>query len=460
MFRDTKKIHFVGIGGIGMSGIAEVLINLGFDVSGSDIRESDIIRHLQKLGAKIFIGHSEDNIKDIDVLVYSSAVKVDNPEIVGAVKRGIPVIKRAEMMGEMMRLKFSIAIAGTHGKTTTTSMIAGEMLENNMDPTVIVGGIVNSFSSNAKLGSGKYFVCEADESDKSFLKLFPTIAVVTNIDIDHLDNYSGLDEIKEAFVNYINSVPFYGCSIVCMDDRNVQSILPDLNKRYITYGFLPQADIRAKNIEIKDFGSVFDVEGKGIYIEKINLKVPGEFNIKNALASIAVGIELGIPQETIKLAIEKFQGVHRRFEYKGDVGQCKVFDDYAHHPTEIENTLKAARDAWNGRIIAIFQPHLYSRTVLLKEKFGGAFYNADIVIITDVYPAREKPIEGVTGKVIADSCIEHRHKNVIYVENKEEIPEMLNKIKKDNDMIITIGAGNIYKVGEEFIEKYGNKRTI
>ncbi len=455
MFRDTKKIHFVGIGGIGMSGIAEVLINLGFDVSGSDIRESDIVAHLRELGAKINIGHSEENVKDIDVLVYSSAVKVDNPEIVEAVKRGIPVIKRAEMMGEMMRLKFSIAIAGTHGKTTTTSMIAGEMLENNMDPTVIVGGIVNSFGSNAKLGSGKYFVCEADESDKSFLKLFPTIAVVTNIDVDHLDNYSGIEDIKDAFVNYINSVPFYGCSILCMDNRNIQSILPEINKRYITYGFLPQADIRAKNIEIKNFGSIFDVESKDIYIKGIRLNIPGEFNIKNALASIAVGIELNIPADVLKRSIEKFYGVHRRFEYKGEAAGCKIYDDYAHHPTEIENTLKAARDSWDGRIIAIFQPHLYSRTVLLKEKFGGAFYNADIVIITDVYPAREKPIEGVTGKLIADSCIEHRHKNVLYVENKEDIPDVLNKIKKENDMIITIGAGNIYKVGEAFIERYG-----
>ncbi len=454
MFRDTKNIHFVGIGGIGMSGIAEVLINLGFNVSGSDIKESEITDKLHKIGAKVDIGHNIENVRAVDVLVYSSAVKLDNPEIVEARKLGIPVIRRAEMMGEMMRLKFSIAIAGTHGKTTTTSMIASEMLENAMDPSVIVGGIVRSFGGNAKLGSGKYFVCEADESDKSFLKLFPTIAVVTNIDEDHLDNYISIDDIKGAFVEYINSIPFYGCSILSMDDRNIQSILPDINKRYITYGFLPQADIRAKNIEIYNFDSKFDVVYKNFEIKGIQLKIPGEFNIKNALAAISVGIELGIPNNIIKQSIEKFHGVNRRFEYKGEVKGCKIYDDYAHHPTEIESTLKAARDAWEGRIIAIFQPHLFSRTMMLREKFGGAFYNADIVIITDIYPAREKPIEGVTGKIIVDSCFEHRQKNVIYEENKDNIPTILANIVKEGDMIITMGAGDIYKIGEKYIDDY------
>jgi UDP-N-acetylmuramate--alanine ligase len=455
MFRDTKNIHFVGIGGIGMSGIAEVLINLGFNVSGSDIKESETIDKLHKIGAKVDIGHKIENVRNVDVLVYSSAVKLDNPEIIEARKLGVPVIRRAEMMGEMMRLKFSIAIAGTHGKTTTTSMIASEMLENAMDPSVIVGGIVRSFGGSAKLGSGKYFVCEADESDKSFLKLFPTIAVVTNIDEDHLDNYTSIDDIKKSFVEYINSIPFYGCSILSMDDRNIQSILLDINKRYITYGFLPQADIRAKNIEIHNFSSKFDVAYKNFEIKGIQLKIPGEFNIKNALAAIAVGIEIGIPDNIIKQSIEKFHGVHRRFEYKGEVKGCKLYDDYAHHPTEIESTLKAARDAWEGRIIAIFQPHLFSRTMMLREKFGGAFYNADIVIITDIYPAREKPVKGVTGKTIADSCIEHRQKHVIYEKNKDNIPAILANILKEGDMIITMGAGDIYKISEKYIDDYG-----
>ncbi len=457
MFRNVKRIHFVGIGGIGMSGIAEVLLNLGFEVTGSDLATSEITRRLKSLGAKIKKGHSSLNVLGSDVVVYSSAVKKDNVELVRAGDLKIPVIPRAEMLAELMRMKKAVAVAGTHGKTTVTSMIGNILTRAGLDPTIVVGGILRSLDTSAKLGGGEYIVCEADESDKSFLRLFSTFAIVTSIDEEHLDNYADIDEIKKTFLEFAQKVPFYGCVILCLDEPNVQSIIPDIERRTITYGFSRQADVSAVDVELENFHSRFTIVSGEREIARIELNIPGKHNIANALGAIAMCLELDVDIQTIKEALNCFHGVRRRFEVKAKIDGIWVVDDYAHHPREVEVTLESARIGWGGRIIAVFQPHLFSRTIKLKSRFATAFNEADNVIITDIYPSRESPIPGVTGKIIYEAIKDYGHRNVTYIKNKQDIVTHLKKNTKRGDLVITLGAGDIYRIGEKYISIMGGE---
>lgn len=451
MFKNIKKVHFVGIGGIGMSGIAEILWNQGFEVSGSDKSLSDVTDRLEKLGIKIYEGHSAENLKEVDVLVYSSAVTLDNPEVKAAVERKIPVIKRSEMLAETMRMKYGIGIAGTHGKTTTTSMVGLTLTEGGIDPTIIVGGKLSSLGgTNARLGNGEFIVVEADEFDRSFLKLTPTIAALTTLESDHLDTYKDLEDIKSAFVEFASKVPFYGFVVLCLDEPALQDIIPQINKKIITYGTTAQADVRAIDIKQDKFLTNYTVKYFGKEIGEITLKVPGVHNVKNSLVAVIIGTELGIDFSIIKRALESFTGVYRRFEVKYNK-EVLVVDDYAHHPTETSATLKAIRDGWDRRLVAVFQPHLYSRTKDFYQEFGRSFLNSDVFVCTDVYPAREEPIPGVTGELIAEATRKFGHKNVHYIADKKDIPAFLNEIKKDDDIIVTMGAGDIWKYGEQFV---------
>jgi UDP-N-acetylmuramate--alanine ligase len=452
MFKNIKKVHFVGIGGIGMSGIAEILLNQGFEISGSDRALSEVTSHLSDLGMKIYEGHSPENLKDADVLVYSSAVSLDNPEVKAAVERKIPIIKRSEMLAECMRMKYGIGIAGTHGKTTTTSMVGLTLTEGGIDPTIIVGGKLSGLGgTNARLGDGEFIVVEADEFDRTFLKLTPTIAAITTLESEHLDTYKDLDDIKSAFIEFANKVPFYGFVVLCMDEPALQDIIPQINKKIFTYGLTSQADIRAVDITHNEFSSSFSVKYKDEDLGKIKLKIPGIHNVKNSLVAVCIAKELGIDFEIIKKALESFSGVYRRFEVKYNK-EILVIDDYAHHPTETSATLAGIRSGWDRRLIAVFQPHLYSRTRDFYQEFGRSFLNTDIFICTDVYPAREEPIDGVSGELIAEAARKFGHKNVIYVKDKNEVPEKLREIKKDKDIIITMGAGDIWKYGEKFVQ--------
>ena len=450
----TKHLHFVGVGGIGMSGLAELLLNQGYAVSGSDMTETDITRNLQKMGGTIYIGHSAENIGDADVVVHSSAVTDDNPEIEAAKEKGIPVIRRAEMLAELVRLKpYAVAVAGTHGKTTTTSIAGMVMTEAGLDPTIIVGGVVRSLATNARLGDSDYIVAEADEFDRSFLTLSPTIAIITNIEIEHLDIYKDLDDIKDTFLIFASRVPFYGAVIACIDEPHLKAILPDIKKRIITYGLDENAEVRAVDISYESGESRFNLINEGTDLGKIHLRMPGVHNVKNALGVIALALELDIPFDTIAKALSEFEGVRRRFEIKKRIAGMMIVDDYAHHPTEVKSSLSAAQTGWDRRVIAVFQPHLYSRTRDFKDEFGSSFNHADVVIITDIFPAREAPIEGVTGKLIADAVKSSGHKEVHYLPEKEKISDFLIDFATEGDMIITIGAGDIYKIGEEFIQK-------
>ncbi|MCK4694668.1 MAG: UDP-N-acetylmuramate--L-alanine ligase [Candidatus Cloacimonetes bacterium] len=451
MLGKTKKIHFVGIGGIGMSGIAELLLNQGFEISGSDLLSSEIIAHLIKKGATISVGHNASLIENVDVVVKSSAVKDNNPEISAAFAKKIPVIRRAEMLSEIMRMSYGIGIAGTHGKTSTTSMIGSVLSAAKLEPTVIVGGIVKNYGSNNLLGSGKYIVVEADEFDRSFLTLSPIIAGITNIEADHLDCYSDLDGIKKAFIQYANKVPFFGSVIACLDDSGIQSILSQVKKEIVTYGFSRQANVRAENIVMKDFKSSFVVLFKGQILGKIELNVMGKHNILNSLLAVATGLELDIDFSDIQKGLFEYNGVFRRFEFKGEKDGIIVYDDYAHHPTEIEATLKGIKDSSNRRIITVFQPHLYSRTKDFYEEFGRSFFHSDVLLITPIYPAREKPIPGITGKLIADAAIQSGHKSVKYIHSNEKIIEKIKQEAREGDIVITMGAGNIYIYGENFL---------
>ncbi|MDP8204062.1 MAG: UDP-N-acetylmuramate--L-alanine ligase [Candidatus Tenebribacter mawsonii] len=451
MLGRTKKIHFVGIGGIGMSGIAELLINQGFKVSGSDLNLSKITKHLTQIGAVISQGHNANTIKDADVIVKSSAVKDDNPEIAFALSQKIPVIRRAEMLSEIMRMSYGIGIAGTHGKTSTTSMVGSVLSAASLDPTVIVGGIVKNYGSNNLLGSGKYIVVEADEFDRSFLTLSPIIAGITNIEADHLDCYTDLDGVKKAFVEYANKVPFFGSVIVCLDDHGVQSIIPEINKKILTYGFSQQANVRAINVKFNNFMTSYTAVFNGTELGSIDLNALGDHNILNSLMAVATGLELDIPFEQIQKGLSEYNGVFRRFEYKGERDGVKLYDDYAHHPTEIEATLKGVRDSISSRIVVAFQPHLYSRTQDFYENFGRSFFQSDILLITPIFPAREKPIPGVTGKLISDAAIQSGHKNVHYIESNNEIIDKIKEVTKAGDILITMGAGSIYKFGEKFL---------
>ncbi len=453
MYGKIEKIHFVGIGGIGMSGIAEVLLNLEYKVSGSDLRASDTTQRLTSLGAEIGIGHQAENLQNVDVVVISSAVHDDNPEVIEAHRLHVPVIPRAEMLAELMRMKYGIAIAGTHGKTTTTSMAASILGHAGIDPTIVIGGKLNAIGTNARLGQGKFLLAEADESDGSFLVLSPTIAVVTNIDADHLDHYSGIEEIKSTFVKFINKVPFYGLSILCLDDPNIRAILPLVKKRYLTYGLSAQADIRATHVRHDGFNTSFVAHYKGYRLGEVSFPMPGPHNVLNAMACIAVALELDIPFGAIQEGFAKFSGVGRRFQVKGEPGGIMVVDDYGHHPAEIKATLAAARQGWpERRIVAAFQPHRYTRTHELFSDFVTAFYDADVLIITDVYAAGEQPIEGATAERLAKELRRHGQKDVTWIADRQMIPDHLAGIVREGDIVITLGAGNIWQQGEAVVK--------
>ncbi len=436
-----------------MSGMAEILLLRGFKVSGSDGALSETTERLEKLGATIYQGHKAENIEGADVVVYTSAVKAEeNVETAAALERKIPVIKRSEMLSELMRMKYGIAIAGTHGKTTTTTMTGLVVQSGEFDPTIIVGGRVHSFDkTNAVVGTGDIFIVEADEYDRTFLRLSPSITVITNIDVEHLDIYRDEDDIKDTFVEFANKIPFYGAAIVCLDDPNVRSVIPRIKKRILTYGLTPQAVLRAVKIDSSAMKSEFTVVFGETVLGQVTLNAPGEHNVRNALAAIGVGLELGMPFERIREGIARFSGVFRRFQVKYDTDKLMVVDDYAHHPTEVKATLQAARKGWpDRRIVAVFQPHLYSRTQQLHEEFGMSFFDADVLVVTDVYPSREKPIEGVDGNLIAKDASSFGHKTVQYISNKNELPEKLSHLVQSGDIVITMGAGDIYKYGEAF----------
>lgn len=455
MFSSIKKIHFVGIGGIGMSGIAEILLDQGFKVSGSDRSTGEVTARLQTLGAEITEGHQPQNVgPDVDALVYSSAISPDNPELVEAQKRKIPIIRRAEMLAEVMRLKYGIGIAGTHGKTTTTSMVSLILMEGGLDPTVIVGGKLSGLGgTNARLGHGDFIVVEADEFDRSFLSITPTIAVLTTLETDHLDCYRDLEDIKGAFIQFANKVPFYGFIVLCLDEPALQDIMPRLTKKKtITYGMNPQADMQAVDIRFKDNTSTFVVQKENRELGQVSLQIPGRHNVQNALAAIAVGLELGVPFARVRQGIEKFTGVYRRWEKKGEVNGVTVYDDYAHHPTECRATLSGAKAGWRRRIVCVFQPHLYSRTRDFYEEFAKSFLLCDVLVVTDVYPAREEPIQGITGELIANAAKQYGHKEVHYLSDKKGVPALLMNITKPADIVITMGAGDIWKYGEGFLK--------
>jgi UDP-N-acetylmuramate--alanine ligase len=454
VYGKIERIHFVGIGGIGMSGIAEVLLNLGYKVSGSDLRSSEITERLAGLGGEIFIGHARENVINADVVVISSAVHDDNPEVIEAHERLIPVIPRAEMLAELMRMKYGIAVAGTHGKTTTTSMVATVLSKGGIDPTIVIGGRLNSLGTNARLGQGQFLVAEADESDGSFLLLSPTIAVVTNIDADHLDFYSGIDEIKDTFVEFINKIPFYGLAVLCLDNGNVADILPRVKKRFTSYGLSTQADYRATDVRLSGFTTTFVAHHKGVRLGEITFAMPGAHNVLNALAAVAVAMELNIPFETIRDGFAAFGGVGRRFQMKGGANGIMVVDDYGHHPTEIRATLAAAKSGWGDRrLVVVFQPHRYTRTKELFEEFVKAFHDADVLILTDIYPAGEQPIEGVTAEALASRIRRHGQRDVTWISDREKLCEHLERVLQPGDIMLTLGAGNVWQVGETMLER-------
>lgn len=450
VFGKIRNIHFVGIGGIGMSAIAEVLMNQGYSVSGSDLEMSDITRRLAKMGARIYTGHRAGQVCDAQVLIYSSAVSPDNVEVAEARRRKIPVIKRAEMLGELMRMKCGIAVAGTHGKTTTAALIGTILAEGRLDPTLIIGGRVNALGSNAKLGRGEYLVAEADEFDRSLQSMFPTIAVITNVENDHLECYQDENDLKNTFISFANRVPFHGKIIACLDNPGVQEMVPQFRRAVITYGLGSQADVSAKNLHFTAQGSHFDVVIARENIGPIELPLPGRHNLVNSLAGIAVGLELEIPFHIMQRALAQFRGIRRRFEVKADAGGVMVVDDYGHHPTEIAVTLQGARSGWSHhRILAVFQPHLYTRTRDFYREFARAFLEADVLVVTGIYPAREEPIEGVTAELIATAARDMGHQAVFYVPEKNRIADTLLPLLRENDMVIVFGAGDSWRISED-----------
>jgi UDP-N-acetylmuramate--alanine ligase len=459
MQHKVKCIHFVGIGGIGMSGIAEVLVNLGYNVGGSDIQPSETTARLQKIGARVIIGHAAENIGNADVVVTSTAVKTNNPEVIEAHRKNIPVIPRAEMLAELLKMKFSVAVSGSHGKTTTTSMISTILAEGDLDPTMVIGGKLASIGSNARLGDGEIIVAEADESDGSFLKLSPTIAVITNIDREHLDYYPGIAEIKEAFLKFANIVPFYGCTVICTDNIHVREILPMIKRKMITYGMEFPADYSAVDIKFLKIKTSYTLVYKKKKLGVVELIVPGLFNVYNSLAAIAVARELNLDFATIREGLKSFSGVQRRLEIKGRVGDITVVDDYGHHPTEIKETLKAMRQIWKDRLIVVFQPHRFTRTKALFDEFTKAFGNVDILILNDIYPASEEPIAGINSSALCKAIEKTGQTHVEYIPGAEETIKYLLKTVKAKDTVATIGAGSIYKIGEAFIKQLVARET-
>ena len=453
----TKRIHFIGIGGSGMSGIAEVLINQGFEVTGSDMGHTLVTDHLESIGATITFSHKAENVENAQVVVASSAIKAENIEVLTAHEKSIPVIPRAEMLAELMRMKYGIAIAGTHGKTTTTSLVATVLAGGKLDPTVVIGGKLKSFSGLAKLGQSEFLVAEADESDGSFLKLSPTFAVVTTLDEEHMDHFKTLDNIKNAFLTFINKVPFFGASVLCLDDPNIQSLIPKLEKRYITYGLTTQADYTARNISVEGLKTFFTVFHQGKELGRINSGALGRHNVLNTLAAVAVGMELNLEFPVIAESLKGFTGVQRRFEIVHQSESLTLVDDYGHHPVEIQATLKTAKEVWPDRkLIAVFQPHRYSRTQSQLQAFCSAFNDADHLMVLDIYPAGEAPIPGVHARQIADGAREFGHKNVEFIENRDQVATALLKLLNPGDVVITLGAGDVWELHRVLLETISN----
>ena len=458
MFRKIQHIHLVGIGGSGMSGIAEVLLTLGYKVTGSDLHDSETVRRLEELGGRIFIGHQASNVGNAQVVVVSSAVPESNPEVVAAKANVIPVIPRAEMLAELMRLKYGIAIAGAHGKTTTTSMVAGVLAQAGLDPTIVIGGKVNALGSHARLGRGDLLVAEADESDGSFLRLSPAIVAVTNIDREHLDYYRTMERLQDSFLEFINRIPFYGLAVLCADDDRIRGLLPRVVKRYQTYGLQeragsPPPDYRASEIMLKHWESEFKAFYRGKSLGPFRLSTPGVHNVLNALAAIAVGMELDVPVDLIRRGLAGFTGVERRFHLRGEKGGIMVVDDYGHHPTEIRATLSAAKQGWGRRLVVLFQPHRYTRTRDLVSEFAHAFDQAEVVFITEIYPAGEPAIPGVSGEKLAEAIRAAGHQGVTWVDRKETLAERVLPALQPGDVVITLGAGDIWKAGIELLER-------
>ena len=463
MFAKIQRIHFVGIGGIGMSGIAEVLLTLGYKVSGSDLRHSPVTERLSELGAIIFIGHQAENITGAEVVVTSSAIARQNPEVTAAHAHHIPVIPRAEMLAELMRLKYGIAVAGMHGKTTTTSMVAAVLAAGGLDPTVVVGGRVDAMGSNARLGKSQYLVAEADESDRSFLKLSPILAVVTNIDREHMDCYRDMADVEQAFVDFVDRVPFYGIVLLCNDDQRLRGLLPRLARRAITYGLADGSDFHILHCKSQCSStrhqSHFEVEYQGRSLGEFHLQVPGNHNILNATAAVAVGVGLDIPVERIREGLENFAGVDRRFQLKGRAAGVSVIDDYGHHPTEIRATLAAARQSRFNRVHVVFQPHRYTRTRDLLEEFGLAFADADNIFVLDIYPASETPIPGITGERVADIVRQVGARPAQYVTSFDDVASSVAAIAEAGDMILTLGAGNVSQLGAQILDQLKAKKN-
>ncbi len=454
MFRKIQHVHFVGIGGSGMSGIAEVLLNLGYTVSGSDLKRSGVTDRLATLGARIYVGHRTDNVAGAHVVVTSTAVRSDNPEVGEARRTGTPVIPRAEMLAELMRLKYGVAIAGSHGKTTTTSMVALVLDKGGLDPTVVLGGRLGVLGSGARLGRGDFMVAEADESDRSFLKLSPTVAVVTNIDREHLDAYRDLADIQDAFVGFVNKVPFYGAAVVCLDDPPVQDILHRIERRVITYGVSTQAHVSARDVKVGPTHSTYEAVSGGDSLGSVTLAVPGAHNVLNSLAALSVGLDLGIGFEAVKAGLEAFTGVDRRFQVRGEAGGVTVIDDYGHHPTEIRATLEALRTrAGARRTVVLFQPHRFTRTQALWDEFCRAFHQADVLLLSDIYAASEEPIEGVTSEALAKAMADKGHRGVAYAGDLKSATDRLLAEAREGDVVLTLGAGSIWTAGDELLRR-------
>ncbi len=459
MYSKSKHIHFVGIGGIGMSGIAELLTNLGYKVSGSDLNRSPITDNLASIGCRVSIGHREEAIAGADVIVTSSAIARDNPEVIAAQTSGIPVVMRAEMLAELMRLaKYGIAIAGSHGKTSTTSMVSWIMAEAGLDPTIVVGGRVDSLGGNAKLGQGEFLVAEADESDGSFLKLAPVLEVVTNIDLEHLDYYRDIDHVKDSFRQFIDKIPFYGAAIICLDNQHIADMLPDIKKRVITYGLTRQSDLYAEEIAFAGGRVHFVVKDRHGVLGRIDLAPPGIHNVYNGLAAIGVALELEIAFPVIARALQSFAGVQRRMQHKGEVAGITVVDDYGHHPTEIRATLDAIKQAWpENRLVVLFQPHRYSRTKGLYKEFLTCFHAADVLVMTDIYAASEQPIEGVNAERLLEDISRHGQRDTTYIAEVSDVAAGIKEMLRPGDLVLTLGAGNIVKAGENLLEIMENK---
>ncbi|UOD35893.1 UDP-N-acetylmuramate--L-alanine ligase [Deferribacteraceae bacterium V6Fe1] len=456
MFGKVKKIHFVGIGGIGMSGIAEVLKNMGFEVSGSDLSENANVLRLKDMGVRVFKGHNKSNVDGVDVVVYSSAVRPDNPELVAASEMYIPCIRRGEMLAELMRMKYSIVVAGSHGKTTTTSMLAEIFKTAELDPTIVIGGRLNSEDNNASLGKSLIMISEADESDRSFLILYPTFSVITNIDLEHLDCYKDMDDIKGAFAEFANRVPFYGKNFICLDDENCADIFQFIKRKVVTYGLRSKADITVSNIKKDGFRTTYNVTAYGQELGEFELNFPGEHNISNSLAAIGISLEFSIDVNVIKAALKNFKGVQRRLSKRFETDNVVVFDDYGHHPTEIKATLKAIREAYeNRKVVVVFQPHRYTRTRLLMNDFAKSFFNSDMVFVTDIYAASEDPIEGVHSQVLVEEIKKHGFKDVFYLGKESDFFKYYERIKDESLVIVTLGAGSITKFSFEIAEFLG-----